>query len=100
MVARIIAIAGSFAIGVAGEPGLAAVAAGFIPTPEILRNPTCSTPPSASRRDGDAARLCPHRRSSRRENAATTSNRGEAIHFATIDSSFALMTALFITPPI
>jgi manganese transport protein len=103
VVALIIAIAGSFAIELwLAKPGLAAVAAGFIPTPEILRNPDMLYIAIGIL----GATVMPHNlylHSSiiqTRKYGDDVESRREAIHFATIDSSFALMTALFINAAI
>jgi manganese transport protein len=103
VVALIVAIAGSFAIELwLAKPGLAAVAAGFIPTPEILRNPDMLYIAIGIL----GATVMPHNlylHSSiiqTRKYGDDVESRREAIHFATIDSSFALMTALFINAAI
>ena len=99
VVALILLIAGSFAVELwLARPDLTAVAAGFIPQAEILRN-------------GDmlyiaigilGATVMPHNlylHSSivqTRKYGDTPASRGEAIRFAWIDSAVALMFALFI----
>src|SRR5438093_2088654 len=99
VVALICLIAGSFAIELwLAKPDYGAVALGFIPRSEILRN-------------GDmlyiaiailGATVMPHNlylHSSivqTRKYMDNVASKTEAIRFATIDSSFALMTALFI----
>ena len=103
VVALIIAIAGSFAIELwLAKPGLAGVAAGFIPTPEILSNPDMLYIAIGIL----GATVMPHNlylHSSiiqTRKYGDDVASRREAIRFATIDSSFALMTALFINAAI
>jgi manganese transport protein len=99
VVGLIVIIAGSFLIEmILSKPDLGGVAAGFVPTSEILRN-------------GDmlyiaigilGATVMPHNlylHSSivqTRKYLDDVESKAEAIRFATIDSSFALMTALFI----
>ncbi len=99
VVALIVLIAGSFAIEIwLAKPDMAAVAAGFVPRTEILRN-------------GEmlyiaigilGATVMPHNlylHSSivqTRKYLDTFASKTEAIRFATLDSSFALMFALFI----
>jgi len=99
VVALIVLIAGSFAIEIwLAKPDMAAVAAGFVPHTEILRN-------------GEmlyiaigilGATVMPHNlylHSSivqTRKYLDTFASKSEAIRFATLDSSFALMFALFI----
>jgi manganese transport protein len=103
VVALIVLIAGSFAVELwLAKPDLAGVAAGFIPSPAIL---------------GDqemlyiaigilGATVMPHNlylHSSivqTRKYLDTAESKREAIRFATIDSSFALMSALFINAAI
>jgi manganese transport protein len=103
VVALIVLIAGSFAVEMLlSKPDLAGMAAGFIPRTEILRN-------------GDmlyiaisilGATVMPHNlylHSSivqTRKYADTHEGKREAIHYATIDSSVALMSALFINAAI
>ena len=103
VVGLILAIAGSFAIEMwLSRPDLTAVAVGFIPRTEILR-------------DSDmlyiaisilGATVMPHNlylHSSivqTRKYADTTPSKAEAIRYATIDSSVALMSALFINAAI
>src|SRR4029077_5109439 len=95
----IVLIAGSFAVEMwLSKPALGALAVGFIPRPEILRN-------------GEmlyiaigilGATVMPHNlylHSSivqTRKYLDTNESKQEAMRFATIDSSFALMFALFI----
>jgi manganese transport protein len=103
VVGLILAIAGSFAIEIfLAKPALAAVTVGFVPRAEILRN-------------GDmlyiaigilGATVMPHNlylHSSiiqTRKYADTEDGKREAIRYATIDSSVALMSALFINAAI
>jgi manganese transport protein len=103
VVSLILLIAGSFAIELwLARPALDAVAAGFFPTTEIVRN-------------GEmlyiaigilGATVMPHNlylHSSivqTRKYLDTPESKREAIRFATIDSSFALMSALFINAAI
>src|SRR5215208_5453585 len=103
VVSLIVLIAGSFAIEIwLAKPDMAAVAAGFVPHTEILRN-------------GEmlyiaigilGATVMPHNlylHSSivqTRKYLDTAESKREAIRFATIDSSFALMFALFINAAI
>jgi len=103
VVALIIAIAGSFAIELwLAKPSIAAVAAGFIPAPEILRNPNMLYIAIGIL----GATVMPHNlylHSSiiqTRKYGDDIPSRREAIRYATIDSSFALMTALFINAAI
>ena len=99
VVSLIVLIAGSFAIEIwLAKPDMTAVAAGFVPHTEILRN-------------GEmlyiaigilGATVMPHNlylHSSivqTRKYLDTFASKSEAIRFATLDSSFALMFALFI----
>ena len=103
VVSLIILIAGSFAVELwYARPDLGAVAVGFVPSTEILRN-------------GEmlyiaigilGATVMPHNlylHSSivqTRKYLDTVESKREAIRFATIDSSFALMSALFINAAI
>jgi manganese transport protein len=103
VVALIVAIAGSFAIELwLAKPAMAAVAAGFIPTTEILRNPDMLYIAIGIL----GATVMPHNlylHSSiiqTRKYGDDVDSRREAIRYATIDSSFALMTALFINAAI
>ena len=99
VVALICLIAGSFAIELwLAKPDYAAVALGFIPRTEILRNPDMLYIAIAIL----GATVMPHNlylHSSivqTRKYMDNIASKTEAIRFATIDSSFALMTALFI----
>jgi manganese transport protein len=103
VVALIVAIAGSFAIEIwLAKPALGGVAAGLVPSADIIRN-------------GEmlylaigilGATVMPHNlylHSSivqTRKYLDTHDSKSEAIRFATIDSSFALMFALFINAAI
>jgi manganese transport protein len=103
VIALILLIAGSFAVELwLARPALDGVAAGFFPTTEIVRN-------------GEmlyiaigilGATVMPHNlylHSSivqTRKYLDTHESKREAIQFATIDSSFALMSALFINAAI
>jgi manganese transport protein len=99
VVALICLIAGSFAIELwLAKPDYAAVALGFIPRTEILRNPDMLYIAIGIL----GATVMPHNlylHSSivqTRKYFDSVAGKAEAIRFATIDSSFALMTALFI----
>src|SRR5262244_1573054 len=99
VVALICLIAGSFAVELwLSRPDYAAVAAGFIPRPEVVRNPNMLYIAIAIL----GATVMPHNlylHSSivqTRKYMDSVASKAEAIRFATIDSSFALMTALFI----
>ncbi len=103
VVGLIFAIAGSFAIELwLSRPGLGAVAVGFIPRPEILRNPQMLYIAIGIL----GATVMPHNlylHSSivqTRMYADSQESRGEAIRFASIDSVVALMFALFINAAI
>jgi manganese transport protein len=103
VVALIVAIAGSFAVELwLAKPDLAAVAAGFIPTAEVLRNPDMLYIAIGIL----GATVMPHNlylHSSivqTRKYADTEESKREAIRYATIDSSVALMSALFINAAI
>jgi manganese transport protein len=103
VVALIVAIAGSFAIELwLAKPDFAAVAAGFIPTAEVLRNPDMLYIAIGIL----GATVMPHNlylHSSivqTRKYADTEGSKREAIRYATIDSSVALMLALFINAAI
>jgi manganese transport protein len=103
VVALIVAIAGSFAIELwLAKPDFAAVAAGFIPTAEVLRNPDMLYIAIGIL----GATVMPHNlylHSSivqTRKYADTEASKREAIRYATIDSSVALMSALFINAAI
>jgi manganese transport protein len=99
VVALIVAIAGSFAIQlVLARPDLGALAAGFIPQPEIVANPDMLYIALGIL----GATVMPHNlylHSSivqTRRYADTLASKKDAIRFATLDSSIALMSALFI----
>jgi manganese transport protein len=99
VVGLILAIAGSFAIElILARPSLAGVAAGFVPTTEILRNPDMLYIAIGIL----GATVMPHNlylHSSivqTRKYLDTHESKSEAIRFATIDSTVALMSALFI----
>jgi manganese transport protein len=103
VVGLIFAIAGSFAIELwLSRPGLGAVAVGFIPRPEVLRNPQMLYIAIGIL----GATVMPHNlylHSSivqTRMYADSQESRGEAIRFASIDSLVALMFALFINAAI
>src|SRR6267378_3448220 len=103
VVSLIVAIAGSFAIELwLAKPDIAAVAAGFIPRVEILRDPNMLYIAIGIL----GATVMPHNlylHSSiiqTRKYGDDIESRREAIRYATIDSSFALMTALFINAAI
>jgi manganese transport protein len=99
VVALICLIAGSFAVELfLAKPDYAAVAVGFIPRTQIVTNPTMLYIAIAIL----GATVMPHNlylHSSivqTRKYMDSVASKAEAIRFATIDSSFALMTALFI----
>jgi manganese transport protein len=99
VVALILLIAGSFAVELwLARPDMAAVAVGFIPRPEILRNADMLYIAIGIL----GATVMPHNlylHSSivqTRKYGDTHASRGEAIRFASIDSAVALMFALFI----
>src|SRR2546427_5518985 len=99
VVALIVAIAGSFGIELwLAKPDIAAVAVGFIPRIEILRNPDMLYIAIGIL----GATVMPHNlylHSSiiqTRKYGDDVDSRREAIRYATIDSSVALMSALFI----
>src|SRR6266542_488202 len=99
VVGLIVMIAGSFAVELwLSRPDLAAVAVGFIPRTEILINPSMLYIAIGIL----GATVMPHNlylHSSivqTRKYLDNVPGKAEAIRFATIDSSFALMTALFI----
>ena len=103
VVALIVLIAGSFAVEmILSRPDLAGVAAGFIPRVEIVRNPDMLYIAIGIL----GATVMPHNlylHSSivqTRKYADTAEGKGEAIRYATIDSSVALMSALFINAAI
>jgi manganese transport protein len=99
VIALIIMIAGCFGIELwLSHPSYSAVAAGFIPHTEIVTNPNMLYIAIGIL----GATVMPHNlylHSSivqTRKYLDNVASKGEAIRFATIDSSFALMTALFI----
>jgi manganese transport protein len=99
VVGLILAIAGSFAIELwLAQPDLTGVAAGFLPHSEILRDPTMLYLAIGIL----GATVMPHNlylHSSivqTRKYTDSHESRKEAIRFASIDSAFALMFALFI----
>jgi len=103
VVALIVAIAGSFAIELwLAQPDLGAVAAGFVPRTQILRDPNMLYIAIGIL----GATVMPHNlylHSSivqTRKYLDDDRSKGEAIRFATIDSTFALMFALFINAAI
>ena len=103
VVGLILLIAGAFAIELwLAKPDLGAVAAGFVPTTEILRNPEMLYIAIGIL----GATVMPHNlylHSSivqTRKYTDAVESRREAIRFATIDSTFALMSALFINAAI
>jgi len=103
VVALIVAIAGSFAIELwLAKPDLAAVAAGFVPHAQILRDPQMLYIAIGIL----GATVMPHNlylHSSivqTRQYLDDDRSKKEAIRFATIDSTFALMFALFINAAI
>jgi manganese transport protein len=103
VVLLILGIAGSFAIQLAlARPDLFGVLRGFIPSPEIVRNPDMLYIAVGIL----GATVMPHNlylHSSiiqTRMYGDTIESKREAIRFATIDSTFALMTALFLNAAI
>jgi manganese transport protein len=103
VVGLILAIAGSFAIELyLSRPEFAAIAVGFIPRTEILRNPQMLYIAIGIL----GATVMPHNlylHSSivqTRKYGDSHENRAEAIRFASIDSAVALMSALFINAAI
>jgi len=103
VVGLILAIAGSFAIEIwLSRPSLAGVLTGFVPRTEILRNPDMLYIAIGIL----GATVMPHNlylHSSivqTRKYADTSAGKAEAIHFASIDSAVALMSALFINAAI
>jgi manganese transport protein len=103
VVALIVMIAGCFAIELwLARPDPAGVAGGFFPSPEILRNPDMLYIAIGIL----GATVMPHNlylHSSivqTRKYVDTHASKSEAIRFATIDSSSALMFALFINAAI
>jgi manganese transport protein len=103
VVGLILAIAGSFAIELSlARPDVTAVALGFIPRSEILRDPSMLYIAVSIL----GATVMPHNlylHSSivqTRKYGDTVANRREAIGFASLDSAVALMFALFINAAI
>jgi manganese transport protein len=103
VVTLIVGIAGGFAIELfLARPDLGGVLRGFVPDPEILRNPDMLYIAVGIL----GATVMPHNlylHSSvvqTRNYADTDAGKGEAIRFATIDSTVALMSALFINAAI
>jgi manganese transport protein len=103
VVGLIVAIAGSFAINLyLAKPDMAAVAAGFVPHAEILRNPDMLYIAIGIL----GATVMPHNlylHSSivqTRKYLDVDRSKNEAIRFSTIDSTVALMSALFINAAI
>jgi len=103
VVALIVAIAGSFAIQIwLARPDPVALAAGFIPQAEIITNPEMLYIALGIL----GATVMPHNlylHSSivqTRRYTDTLASKREAIRFATLDSSIALMSALFINAAI
>jgi manganese transport protein len=103
VVALIVAIAGSFAIEIwLAAPNVSEVAAGFIPRSQILSDPQMLYIAIGIL----GATVMPHNlylHSSivqTRRYVDTLASKAEAIRFATIDSSVALMSALFINAAI
>jgi manganese transport protein len=103
VVALIVAIAGSFAIEIwLAKPDPVALAAGFIPQTEIVTNPEMLYIALGIL----GATVMPHNlylHSSivqTRRYTDTLASKKEAIRFATLDSSIALMSALFINAAI
>jgi manganese transport protein len=99
VVLLIIGIAAAFAVELAlAHPDLGAVVRGLMPTPEIARNPEMLYLAVGIL----GATVMPHNlylHSSivqTRKYGDSIASRREAIRFATIDSTFALMTALFL----
>ncbi len=103
VIGLIIAIAGSFGINLwLAQPDMAAVAAGFVPQAEILKNPEMLYIAIGIL----GATVMPHNlylHSSivqTRKYLDDDASKKEAIKFATIDSTVALMSALFINAAI
>src|SRR5437867_1624368 len=99
VIGLIVAIAGCFGIELwLSHPAYGAVAAGFVPQPDILRDPAMLYIAISIL----GATVMPHNlylHSSivqTRKYLDNVASKAEAIRFATIDSSFALMFALFI----
>ena len=103
VVALIVAIAGSFAIQIfLARPAVGALVAGFVPQPDIVTNPEMLYIALGIL----GATVMPHNLylhssivQTRRYTDSLASKR-EAIRFATLDSSIALMSALFINAAI
>jgi manganese transport protein len=103
VVALILLIAGSFAVELwLAQPAMGALALGFVPRAEILRNPQMLYIAIGIL----GATVMPHNlylHSSivqTRKYADTHEGKREAIHFASLDSALALMFALFINAAI
>jgi manganese transport protein len=103
VVSLILLIAGSFAVEIwLAKPDLAAIASGFLPRTEILRNQEMLYIAIGIL----GATVMPHNlylHSSivqTRKYSDTREGKAEAIRFATLDSSVALMSALFINAAI
>jgi len=103
VVALIVGIAACFAVELwLARPSMSAVAAGFVPSPQILRDPAMLYIAVGIL----GATVMPHNlylHSSivqTRKYEDTQSSKLEAIRFASIDSSIALMSALFINAAI
>jgi len=103
VVGLILLIAGSFAVELwLAKPDMGSVVGGFLPTTEILRNPEMLYIAIGIL----GATVMPHNlylHSSivqTRKYSDTFESKREAIRFATIDSTFALMSALFINAAI
>ncbi len=103
VVLLILGIAGSFAIQLAlAAPDLGAVLSGFVPSSEVVRNPEMLYIAVGIL----GATVMPHNlylHSSiiqTRKYQDSIDSRREAIRFATIDSTFALMSALFLNAAI
>ncbi len=99
VVLLIVGIAGSFAVELAfAKPSLAGVLRGMLPSPEIIRNPDMLYIAVGIL----GATVMPHNlylHSSivqTRKYGDDLESRRQAVQFATIDSSFALMSALFL----
>jgi manganese transport protein len=103
IVALLIIIAGCFAVELAlSQPSIAAIASGLVPKTEVVTNPAMLYIAIGIL----GATVMPHNlylHSSivqTRRVAATDEGKREAVRFATIDSSIALMLALFINASI
>jgi manganese transport protein len=103
VVLLILGIAGSFAVQLAlARPDLGAVLSGFVPSPEIVRNPDMLYIAVGIL----GATVMPHNlylHSSivqTRKYGDAIGSRREAVRYATIDSTFALMSALFLNAAI